>query len=86
MDVVETLTGRKGDFVAGDTYTDLRSMPQMKTIVIGCWDSPDDPSAVLGLTVWRGRPATQGSEGEPPWNGRLARLDPAGAGQGGPPL
>ncbi|MGW3635231.1 carbonic anhydrase [Streptomyces sp. NPDC005122] len=49
MGVVETLTGRNADFAATGAYSDLRLMPRLKTIVIGCVDPRVDPDEVLGI-------------------------------------
>ncbi|WP_406502415.1 carbonic anhydrase [Streptomyces sp. NBC_01602] len=49
MGVVETLTSRNADFAAKQFSSDLRLMPSLKTIVIGCVDPRVDPNAVLGV-------------------------------------
>ena len=49
MDIVETLTNRNVGFAASRHNKDLKIMPTMKTIVVGCVDSRVDPVDVFGL-------------------------------------
>jgi carbonic anhydrase len=50
MGIVETLISRNADFAKNGFSGDLRLMPSMKTIVIGCVDPRVDPDSVLGTT------------------------------------
>lgn len=49
MGVLETLTRRNADFAKSGYSSDLRLMPALRTIVIGCVDPRVDPNAVLGV-------------------------------------
>jgi carbonic anhydrase len=46
---IDTLLGRNRRFAASGLHTDLRLLPELQTIVIGCVDPRVDPATVLGL-------------------------------------
>lgn len=49
MDVVETLFGRNADFAKSGFATDLKMLPSMRTIIIGCVDGRVDPADIFEL-------------------------------------
>lgn len=49
MDVVETFIARNGEFAAAQFSTDLKIIPSLKTIVLGCVDSRVDPADIFVL-------------------------------------
>src|ERR1700683_2540626 len=49
MTVIDTLTQRNEVFAASRFSADLRIMPSMKPMVIGCVDPPVDPADIFGL-------------------------------------
>ena len=49
MDVVETLTQRNRDFVERTFTAELKMLPSLKTIIVGCVDPRVDPADVFDL-------------------------------------
>lgn len=49
MNVIDDLVSRNAAFAADGFKPDLKIMPSMKTVVIGCVDPRVDPADVLGL-------------------------------------
>ncbi len=49
MSVIETLTERNEVFAASRFSRDLKIMPSMKTMIIGCVDPRVDPADIFGL-------------------------------------
>ena len=49
MSVIETLTQRNEAFANSRFSADLKIMPSMKTMIIGCVDSRVDPVDIFGL-------------------------------------
>jgi carbonic anhydrase len=49
MTVIETLTQRNEVFAGSRFSADLKIMPSMKTVIIGCVDPRVDPAAIFGL-------------------------------------
>ncbi len=49
MNVIDTLTRRNELFASSRFSKDLRIMPSLRTMVIGCVDPRVDPEAILGL-------------------------------------
>jgi carbonic anhydrase len=49
MTVVETLTQRNEAFASSRFSADLKIMPSMKTMIIGCVDPSVDPADIFGL-------------------------------------
>ena len=49
MSVIETLTERNEAFAASRFSRDLKIMPSMKTMIIGCVDPRVDPADIFGL-------------------------------------
>jgi carbonic anhydrase len=49
MNVIDDLVQRNKAFAESDFNADLKMMPSMKTVVIGCVDPRVDPADVLGL-------------------------------------
>lgn len=51
MNVIETLTRRNEVFARTRFSTDIKIMPSMKTMIIGCVDPRVDPVDILGLEL-----------------------------------
>jgi carbonic anhydrase len=51
MTVMDTLTRRNEAFASSRFSADLKIMPSLKTLIIGCVDPRVDPVDVLGLTL-----------------------------------
>ena len=49
MNVIETLTQRNAAFAASRFSPDLKIMPSLKTMIIGCVDPRVDPAEIFGL-------------------------------------
>jgi carbonic anhydrase len=49
MTVIETLTQRNEAFASSRFSADLKIMPSMKTMIIGCVDPRVDPVDIFGL-------------------------------------
>lgn len=49
MDVVETLSGRNADFAKNGFATDLKMLPSMRTVIVGCVDGRVDPADIFEL-------------------------------------
>jgi carbonic anhydrase len=49
MSVIETLTQRNEAFASSRFSADLKIMPSMKTMIIGCVDPRVDPVDIFGL-------------------------------------
>lgn len=49
MDVIETLTTRNAEFAESGFSADLKIMPSMMTVIVGCVDPRVDPADIFGL-------------------------------------
>jgi carbonic anhydrase len=49
MDVVETLFRRNADFAKDGFATDLKMLPSMRTVIVGCVDGRVDPADIFEL-------------------------------------
>ncbi len=50
MNVIDTLTQRNQTFANSDSFSaDLKIMPSMKTVIIGCVDPRVGPVDIIGL-------------------------------------